>query len=40
MFGQFCQQLRRVLAMLCPGAAVLIYQRGGDQAAKIFLPPG
>ncbi len=34
MFGQFCQQLRRALAMLCPATAVLIYQRGGDQAAK------
>ena len=40
IFGQLHQQLRRPLAMLCSGAAVLIYQRGGDQAAKIFCRLG
>ena len=35
IFGQFHQQLRRALAMLRSGAAVLVHQCGLDQLAQI-----
>ena len=35
IFGQFHQQLRRALVMLCSGASVLVHQCGLDQLAQI-----
>lgn len=35
IFRQFHQQLRRVLAMLCSGAAILVHQCSLDQLAQI-----
>ena len=35
IFGQFHQQLRRTLAMLCSGASVLVHQCGLNQVEQV-----